>query len=77
MVAQVEIDLSYKEGSQAVHWSCDGSPEFRLEDYEKSAPPSPLPSGRRTGIFGIGAHPPAGKDLRLSAGANQIGSRGD
>ena len=34
MVAQkVEIDtLSYKEGSQAVHWSCDGSPEFRLED---------------------------------------------
>ncbi len=34
MVAQkVEIDtLSYKEGTQAVHWSCDGSPEFRLED---------------------------------------------
>lgn len=34
MVAQkVDIDtLSYKEGSQAVHWSCDGSPEFRLED---------------------------------------------
>lgn len=34
MVAQkVEIDtLSYKEGAQAVHWTCDGSPEFRLED---------------------------------------------
>lgn len=34
MVAQkVEIDtLSYKEGAAAVHWSCDGSPEFRLED---------------------------------------------
>ena len=34
MVAQkVEIDtLSYKEGAEAVHWSCDGSPEFRLED---------------------------------------------
>ena len=28
---QVEIDtLSYQEGSQAVHWSCDGSPEFEL-----------------------------------------------
>nr|AGW80481.1 heat shock protein [Planktothrix agardhii NIVA-CYA 68] len=34
MVArQVEIDtLSYKEGSQAVHWTCDGSPVFKLED---------------------------------------------
>ena len=34
MVAQkVEIDtLSYREGAEAVHWSCDGSPEFRLED---------------------------------------------
>jgi len=38
MVAQkVEIDtLSYKEGSQAVHWSCDGSPEFTLEDSPRS-----------------------------------------
>jgi len=34
--AKVEIDtLSYKEGSQAVHWSCDGSPEFRLEDSSR------------------------------------------
>lgn len=34
MVArQVEIDtLSYKEGSQSVHWTCDGSPVFKLED---------------------------------------------
>ena len=33
MVAtRVEIDtLSYKDGSQAVHWSCDGSPEFTLD----------------------------------------------
>ncbi len=38
MVAQkVEIDtLSYKEGSQAVHWSCDGSPEFRLEESSRT-----------------------------------------
>ena len=37
MVAQkVEIDtLSYKEGVEAVHWSCDGSPEFRLEDSSR------------------------------------------
>jgi len=37
MVAQkVEIDtLSYKEGAQAVHWSCDGSPEFRLEESSR------------------------------------------
>ncbi len=34
MVArQVEIDtLSFKAEAQAVHWTCDGSPEFRLED---------------------------------------------
>lgn len=34
MVArQVEIDtLSYQEGAQAVRWSCDGSPVFKLED---------------------------------------------
>ena len=38
MVAkQVEIDtLSYKEGSAAVHWSCDGSPEFELSDSDKT-----------------------------------------
>ncbi len=34
MVAKkVEIDtLSYQEGAQAVHWSCDGSPEFELTE---------------------------------------------
>ncbi|WP_254174583.1 molecular chaperone HtpG [Planktothrix pseudagardhii] len=34
MVArQVEIDtLSYQDGAQAVHWTCDGSPVFQLED---------------------------------------------
>lgn len=38
MVAQkVEIDtFSYKEGAQAVHWSCDGSPEFRLEESSRT-----------------------------------------
>lgn len=38
MVAkQVEIDtLSYKEGAEAVHWTCDGSPEFKLEDSART-----------------------------------------
>ena len=38
MVARkVEIrSLSYKEGAQAVKWSCDGSPEFTMEPTEKS-----------------------------------------
>ncbi|MFM6138843.1 MAG: ATP-binding protein, partial [Sphaerospermopsis kisseleviana] len=38
MVAKkVEIDtLSYKEGSQAVHWSCDGSPEFTLDESSRT-----------------------------------------
>jgi molecular chaperone HtpG len=38
MVAQkVEIDtLSYKEGSQAVHWTCDGSPEYTLENSPRT-----------------------------------------
>ena len=29
------ITKSYKEGSKAVKWSCDGSPEYTLEDAEK------------------------------------------
>jgi molecular chaperone HtpG len=39
MVAkQVEIDtLSYQEGATAVHWSCDGSPEFELTDSDRKA----------------------------------------
>jgi molecular chaperone HtpG len=33
---KVEIlTKSYKEGSTAVRWSCDGSPEFTMEDAEK------------------------------------------
>lgn len=38
MVAKkVEIDtLSYKEGAQAVHWSCDGSPEFELSESSRT-----------------------------------------
>ena len=30
------ITRSYKEGAKAVKWSCDGSPEFEIEDVEKS-----------------------------------------
>ena len=29
------ITKSYKDGSKAVKWSCDGSPEYTLEDAEK------------------------------------------
>lgn len=40
MVAkQVEIDtLSYLKDAQAVHWSCDGSPEFQLTESERTTP---------------------------------------
>ena len=39
MVAgQVEIDtLSYQTGAQAVHWSCDGSTTFTLDDSDRTA----------------------------------------
>lgn len=30
------ITRSFKEGSQAVKWSCDGSPEFSIEEVEKA-----------------------------------------
>lgn len=38
MVAQkVDIDtLSYQEGSQAVHWYCDGSPAFELSESART-----------------------------------------
>jgi molecular chaperone HtpG len=38
MVAKkVEIfSLSHKEGSKAVHWECDGSPEYKLEEGSKT-----------------------------------------
>ena len=37
MVAKkVEITKSYREDAQAVKWTCDGSPEFTIEDVEKA-----------------------------------------
>lgn len=30
------ITKSYREGSKAVKWSCDGSPEYTLEDADKA-----------------------------------------
>lgn len=30
------VTLSFKEGAKAVKWSCDGSPEFTLEETERS-----------------------------------------
>ena len=34
---KVEIHtLSYKEGAQAVKWTCDGSPEYEIENIEKA-----------------------------------------
>ncbi len=38
VASQVEIDtLSYKEGSQPVHWSCDGSTQFELSQSDRQA----------------------------------------
>lgn len=35
---RVEIfTKSYQEGAQAVHWSCDGSPNYEMEECEKSS----------------------------------------
>ncbi len=35
---RVDIDtLSYKEGSTAVHWTCDGSSEFEMTDSDKTS----------------------------------------
>jgi len=31
------ITKSYQDGAQAVKWSCDGSPEFSIEDVEKES----------------------------------------
>ncbi len=37
VASNVEIDtFSYKAGASAVHWSCDGSPAFILEDSAKT-----------------------------------------
>ncbi|MGB2924804.1 MAG: molecular chaperone HtpG [Limnothrix sp.] len=36
VASKVEIEtLSCKDGSEAIHWSCDGSPEFELSASEK------------------------------------------
>ncbi len=39
MVAKkIEIfSLSYKEGAKAVRWECDGSPEYKIEEIEKTS----------------------------------------
>lgn len=39
MVAKevVLVTKSYKEGSQSVRWTCDGSPEYTLEDTDKES----------------------------------------
>jgi len=37
VASKVEIDtLSYKAGAAAVHWSCDGSPAFQLEESTRT-----------------------------------------
>jgi len=37
VASRVEIDsLSYQEGAQAVHWSCDGTTQFELSDSDRS-----------------------------------------
>jgi molecular chaperone HtpG len=38
MVAKkIEIlSLSHKEGSKAIHWECDGSPEYKMDEAEKA-----------------------------------------
>jgi molecular chaperone HtpG len=39
VAAQVElVSLSAREGSEAVRWTCDGSPSFSLESAERSEP---------------------------------------
>ncbi|MEX1322697.1 MAG: molecular chaperone HtpG [Synechococcaceae cyanobacterium] len=39
VAAQVElVSLSARQGSEAVRWSCDGSPSFSLESAERSEP---------------------------------------
>ncbi|MBE9028335.1 molecular chaperone HtpG [filamentous cyanobacterium LEGE 11480] len=37
VASQVEIDtLSYREGAQAVHWTCDGSTSFTISDSDRT-----------------------------------------
>lgn len=38
VASRVEIDsLSYQEGAEAIHWSCDGTTEFELTPSERSS----------------------------------------
>ncbi|MDX2214622.1 MAG: molecular chaperone HtpG [Oculatellaceae cyanobacterium bins.114] len=38
VASKVDIDTrSYREGAQAVHWSCDGSTQFELTDSDRTA----------------------------------------
>ncbi|NJO80158.1 MAG: molecular chaperone HtpG [Cyanobacteria bacterium RM1_2_2] len=38
VAARVDVDtLSYQEGAQAVHWSCDGSTQFELSESTRTA----------------------------------------
>ena len=41
MVAdQVTIDtLSFKDGAESVHWSCDGGTEYDISEGTKTTPP--------------------------------------
>ena len=47
------ITKSYKEGAVAMKWSCDGSPEYTMEETEKTEEPVALhrsgPADRRSG----------------------------
>jgi molecular chaperone HtpG len=37
VAAKVEIDtLSYRDGAEAVHWSCDGSPSFEMSESSRT-----------------------------------------
>ncbi len=37
VASQVEIDtLSYRDGAEAVHWSCDGSPSFEISESSRT-----------------------------------------
>ena len=69
MVAkQVEIDtLSYQEGAEAIHWSCEGTTEFQLESstqLHRAGYHGHLDSdGRRGGISG--AEPAKATDQKL------------
>jgi molecular chaperone HtpG len=59
--SQVEIDtLSYREGAEAVHWSCDGTTEFELSPSKRTevgTTVTPAPARGRAGISRTGPCP--------------------